>query len=156
MTLVSANERLTRSICSVNVVRMSRTPDLAGALDAMKAITRGPRKKSPVYQWLAARYDGLSAAFRERPASWKALADYLGDGGVLNAEGQRPTPASVRSAWLRLETEMIRKRGQLGRHQPPGEPAANPQTHRSTPEDADLGDDAADQPDLNSFVKERR
>jgi hypothetical protein len=90
---------------------MSKTPDLAGAIDAMKAITRGPRKKSPVSEWLSARYDGLSAAFRERPASWKALADYLGDGGVLNAEGQRPTASSVRSAWIRLEAEMIRKRG---------------------------------------------
>jgi len=57
----------------------------------MRAVTRGPRKKSPVYEWLAARHDSLVREFAKQQPSWTALAKYLGGGG------DPPTPAAVRS-----------------------------------------------------------
>ena len=58
---------------------MSKTsPDLAGALAAMRAVPlRGRGHSSSAYQWLHARHDALAAAFAESPPSWQALADYL-------------------------------------------------------------------------------
>jgi hypothetical protein len=47
----------------------------------MRAVTRGPRKKSPVYEWLAARHDSLVREFAKQQPSWTALAKYLGGGG---------------------------------------------------------------------------
>jgi len=118
-------------------------PDLAGAIRSMAAVVRGPRKKSPVNEWLAARYDGLAKAFQTKPPSWKALADYLGDGGVMNADGQRPTPASVRSAWLRVEADVIRKRARRGPSLPdvPSAPTATRSDYDNPPdEDPSLPD----------------
>ena len=89
----------------------SDDPELAGALAAMSAPRRGPRRTSPVYQWMAVRYDGLAAAFMKMPPSWVALAEYLSGLGVMGADGKPPSAAAVRSAWLRLEVAMTRKRG---------------------------------------------
>jgi hypothetical protein len=89
---------------------MSKPPDVAGALAAMRSVTRGPRNRSPIYGWLEARYDALAEAFKSEPPKWKALAKYLGDGGVLNSDGERPSPAAVRSSWTRLEADVARKR----------------------------------------------
>jgi hypothetical protein len=100
---------------------MIKTPDLAGALQAMKAASRGPRKKSPIYAWLEVRYDDLSAAFRKDPPSWKNLARYLAEGGITNADGQTPTAAAVRTSWLRLEADIARKRSRSGRSRPPAD-----------------------------------
>jgi hypothetical protein len=95
-------------------------PDTAGAIMAMKARARGPRRKSPIYEWLAARHDELAAAFRKTPPSWTALADYLGQGGVMNVDGALPTPSAVRTSWLRVEADLARKRG---RRASPASPA---------------------------------
>jgi hypothetical protein len=93
---------------------MRKTPDVAGALEAMKSASRGPGVRSPVYEWLAAQHDALSAAFAKRPPSWKALARYLADGGIMNVDGRPPTPASVRSSWIRLEVDIAKRRNRSG------------------------------------------
>jgi hypothetical protein len=124
---------------------MSKTPDVAGALEAMKAVVRGPRIKSPVYEWLHARYDPLSAAFAERSPSWKALAKYLADGGIMNADGVAPTPAAVRSSWLRVEADIARRRAR--RSQRADDPLP---TRGRGPVAADPDDEV---PDFSSFVK---
>jgi hypothetical protein len=85
--------------------------DLAKALAAMEATGRGPSRASPVHQWLEANYDALALAFRRKPPSWTKLANYLGEHGVTGAEGRRPSPETVRSAWRRLDAAKVRQRG---------------------------------------------
>jgi hypothetical protein len=97
--------------------------DLAGALDAMrKAPGRGKGRKSAIYQWMAARYDALAAAFAEEPPSWTGLAKYFADGGLMGTDGLPPTPAAVRATWLRVASSMERKR----QGTPPTPPAPQP------------------------------
>jgi hypothetical protein len=84
-------------------------PDLSEALAAMES--RGPSHSSPVHRWLEANYDALAVAFRRKPPSWTKLASYLSEHGVTGAEDKRPTPASVRSAWRRLDAAKVRQRG---------------------------------------------
>ena len=88
--------------------------DLAKALAAMETTGRGPSHASPVHQWLEANYDALALAFRRKPPSWTKLADYLGEHGVTGAEGRRPTPETVRSAWRRLDAAKVRQARLLG------------------------------------------
>ena len=83
-------------------------PDLSEALAAMES--RGPSHSSPVHRWLEANYDALAVAFRRKPPAWTKLANYLSEHGVTGAEGKRPTPASVRSAWRRLDAAKMRQR----------------------------------------------
>lgn len=134
---------------------MSKTPpDLAGALEAMKAATRGPRKRSPVYTWLANRHDGLAEAFRSQPPSWKSLAKYLADGGVLNADGQPPTPAAVRTSWMRVEADLARKRASRGRSQTTTPPAPHQERIRAPVSiDDDETDDGPPLPDFSKTLK---
>jgi hypothetical protein len=84
-------------------------PDLSEALAAMAS--RGPSRSSPLYQWLEANNDALALAVRRKPPAWTKLANYLGEHGVTGAEGKPPTPASVRSAWRRLDAAKMRQRG---------------------------------------------
>ena len=89
---------------------MDKIANTTGALAAARSGSRGPGIKSPVYVWLAARYDHLLPTLTTHAPSWKKLAEYLGNGGVLNADGQLPTPASVRSSWLRVTADIHRTR----------------------------------------------
>lgn len=125
-----------------------KTPDLAGALAAMKTASRGPGIKSPVYAWLASHHDALTAAFAKQAPSWKALAKYLADGGITNANGVAPTPTTVRSSWLRVEADIARKRGRRIR-------LPQPDASSSPPPAPVLGDGLGDEdaPDFSSFVK---
>lgn len=112
---------------------MVKIPDVAGALTAINSMRRGPRVKSPVYEWLASNHATLAAAFAKRPASWKALADYLGDGGVVTADNRRPSPVAVRSAWLRVEADLARKRPARSIMQPVERAAPRPDHLPATP-----------------------
>ena len=93
------------------VAHKPAAPNLAGALAAMELASRGPRRQSPLYQWLETNYDGLAAAFRRAPPSWTKLADYLTEHGVTGAEGRRPSPVAVRNAWFRLDAAKTKRRG---------------------------------------------
>jgi hypothetical protein len=86
------------------------TPDLAGALAAMRKADRRRGRPSPVHHWLEANYDGLAAAFRREPPSWTNLAAYLGEHGVTGVEGRRLSPAAVRAAWVRVDKARRRRR----------------------------------------------
>lgn len=132
---------------------MTTSPDLKGALEAMKSASRGPRRKSPVYEWLAAKHDALATAFRTSQPSWKALAEYLGNGGVMGADGVPATPAAVRSTWLRVQADRARKR-QPGNRAPSLTPLPVVQPSAGAHND-ELETDQPDEPDFNTFVKER-
>jgi hypothetical protein len=123
------------------------TPDLKGALERMKTATRGHRRRGPVYEWLAARYDGLEAAFRTSQPSWKALADYLAEGGVMGADGVPISPPALRATWLRVQAEVTRRRA---RSKPPD---TAPQSATSDPI-APAAD--YEEYDWNQFVKEKK
>ncbi len=144
---------------------MSKPPDTAGAIQAMKAASRGPRIKSPVYEWLAARHDELVAAFESQPPKWKALAAYLAQGGVKNADGQPPSAATVRTSWLRVEASMAARKH---RRPPAGETRLNASDtpRRSDPDPPpkraratsarrqdDHDDDADDEPNFDGTLK---
>lgn len=125
------------------------SPDLKGALERMKAATRGHRRRSPVYQWLAARYDGLEAAFRTSQPSWKALADYLAEGGIMGADGAPVSPPALRATWLRVQAEATRRRAQS---KPP-----DLATKSAAPDPIDpAADDNHEDYDWNKFVKEKK
>src|ERR1700709_1460426 len=105
-----------------------KTPDLAAALAAMKqASGRGRGRKSDVYQWMAARYDGLAEAFAKDPPSWTGLAKFFTDNGMLTADGLPQTAASVRSIWVRLEQAKRRRKTLIDRQ--PTMPLSGPSVH---------------------------
>jgi hypothetical protein len=82
---------------------MSGTDDIDAALAAMRqSATKGRGRKSAPYQWLAARHDALVAAFAEEPPSWPALAAFLAERGIMNADGKPPTAEGLRKVWLRV------------------------------------------------------
>jgi hypothetical protein len=121
-------------------------PDLAGALAAMAAPRRGPRRTSQVYEWMAARYDGLAAAFRKKQPSWIALTEYLTEHGLTGADGKPASSAAVRSAWLRLDAAMLRKRADRS-----GLPVPRAVAPGASPVAPDADDD--DKPDFGDFVR---
>nr|WP_294557709.1 hypothetical protein [uncultured Rhodopila sp.] len=112
---------------------MSKPPDLAGAIAAMRATARGPHRKSPVYEWLAARHNALAAEFAKQPPSWTALAKYLSDGGIMNADGKPLTPSAVRSSWLRVEADYRRKRDRRPQVALSDEPVTTPSSQEPKP-----------------------
>lgn len=91
---------------------MAKKPlDITSVLAAMRQSPgRGLGRKSKIYRWMEARYDALSDAFAKEPPSWTGLARYLSEEGFLGTDGLAPTPAAVRSTWLRVETSMKRRR----------------------------------------------
>ena len=129
---------------------MSKSPDLAGALAAMKAASRGPRRRSPVYLWLAEHHDALVNAFRQSQPSWTALADYLSTGGVMGADGIPAKPAAVRSTWLRVQADVARKRAKYTQQAVVADPIPPPSPASGLPDDR-AGDD--DIPNFSTFVR---
>jgi hypothetical protein len=92
------------------------TPDLAGALAAMKSQTgRGRGRKSEMYRWMDARHDALAAAFAKEPPSWTGLAKFFTEAGMLTADGLPQTAASVRSTWMRVTQTRARRAAVVGR-----------------------------------------
>ena len=134
---------------------MSKTsPDLAGALAAMRAVPlRGRGHSSSAYQWLHARHDALVAAFAESPPSWQALADYLGAHGITGADERSLTATALRSAWQRV-TANVRRRAVQPTSKPHAETAqrVNLQTDRGT---ADRTVDSEELPDFDKPIRAR-
>jgi hypothetical protein len=114
-----------------------KPPDVAGAVSAIrKAKARGRGRKSPVFLWLMARHDELEAAFKENAPSWPALAEYLGQGGILSGDGAMPTATSVQNAWARVRKHVATQRTASARPAPVTRPApARPASPDPTPAD---------------------
>jgi hypothetical protein len=136
-------------------------PDLASALIAMRqAPGRGRGRKSEIYRWMAARHDAMAAAFAKEPPSWTALAKFLADAGMRTAEDLPPTPASVRSTWIRVTQQAARRTAVAGQAR---QALTRDSTEGSRPPDPrDLignGEQAGDPddeiPDFDKFVKDR-
>ena len=135
---------------------MSKTsPDLAGALAAMRAVPlRGRGHSSSAYQWLLARHDALVAAFAESPPSWQALADYLGAHGITGADERSLTATVLRSAWQRVTANVARRRAVQPTSKPHADTArrVNLQTDRGG---ADRTVDSEELPDFDKPIRAR-
>ena len=80
---------------------------------------RGQRRRSPVLLWLLKNRETLERGFEETAPSWKGLAKYLGDHGVMDGDGKPPSAVATRQAWYRARTIGNRKR--------PSQEAATPE-----------------------------
>ena len=52
---------------------------------------RGQRRRSPVLLWMLKNRETLERGFEETAPSWKGLAKYLGDHGVMDGDGKPPS-----------------------------------------------------------------
>src|SRR3954454_10114445 len=80
---------------------------------------RGQGQRSPVLLWLLKNRETLERGFEETAPSWKGLAKYLGDHGVMDGDGKPPSAVATRQAWYRARTIGNRKR--------PSQEAATPE-----------------------------
>jgi len=84
---------------------------------------RGQRRRSPVLLWLLKNRETLERGFEETAPSWKGLAKYLGDHGVMDGDGKPPSAVATRQAWYRARTIGNRKRPSQEAATPEAEPA---------------------------------
>jgi len=72
----------------------------------------GGAGRSPLYEWLWARFDALSVELSPpRRPNWRSVADALaaraaaGDTAVLDGWGEVPGPETVRQTWWRVRKD---------------------------------------------------
>lgn len=86
------------------MIRKSSLP--AAALAAIgQASGRGRGKRSPLYLWFREHHDELAVGFARSAPAWQPLATFLGEQGVLDADGKMPTARAVRDAWWRVRQD---------------------------------------------------
>ena len=82
----------------------TRSPDPQEALALMQqGRVRGHGRRSPIVIWMQKNRAALEQGFTETTPSWAKLAAYLGDHGVLDGDGKRPTAEATRQAWYRTK-----------------------------------------------------
>lgn len=80
----------------------TRNPDPHEALALMQeGRVRGHGRRSPIVVWMRKNRAALEKGFAETTPSWGKLATYLGDHGILDGDGKRPTAEATRQAWYR-------------------------------------------------------
>lgn len=83
------------------------SPDVAQIVAKMRSDpAKGRGQRSPLYLWLRQNHARLLEEFATNAPSWPGLAAALGDNGILNGEGKRPTPEGARTVWYRVRREM--------------------------------------------------
>jgi hypothetical protein len=102
--------------------------------------------------WMTDNYDALKAELMPRRVNWQALADRLHAEKLTNAEGGRLTAHTARKTWQRVRANMGAGSGKTEASKAPVKSTPRPVVHPALP----IDDPDDDQPDLNSFVKERR
>ena len=81
------------------------SPDVQEALALMQeGRVRGHRRRSPIVIWMQKNRAALERGFAETAPSWGKLATYLGDHGILDGDGKRPTAEATRQAWYRTKS----------------------------------------------------
>lgn len=113
-TSPSYARRLIRRMSDIYRGRMIRKSPLpAAALAAIRhASGRGRGKRSPLYLWFQEHHDELAVGFARSAPAWQPLATFLGEQGVLDADGKMPTARAVRDAWWRVRQD--RKQSAVG------------------------------------------
>ena len=99
----------------------TRSPDPQEALALMQeGRVRGHGRRSPIVIWMQKNQAALAQGFAETTPSWAKLAAYLGDHGITDGDGKRPTAEATRQAWYRTNKGSARAKGQ------PAAPAPSP------------------------------
>ncbi len=96
------------------MVWMSKKQALSSiVIDASRVIaemertaTRGRGRRSALYLWFRANHNLLSAEFEKNAPSWTALAAILGERGLTNGDGGKPTAEGCRTVWFRVRREV--------------------------------------------------
>jgi hypothetical protein len=95
----------------------------SGAAEALAAMAqaagRGRGRHSPLYLWFRQHHDELAAGFAQNAPAWQALAGFLGEQGILDANGNKPTARGARDAWWRVRRDVAKARA---RPPPPAAP----------------------------------
>jgi hypothetical protein len=71
---------------------------------------RPVRSRSPVTRWLISKHTELSDLMSELGTDWILIAAYARSEGVKTLTGVDPTPDALRAGWLRVCSQMARKR----------------------------------------------
>src|SRR3954453_6178707 len=80
-------------------------PNAEEALALMReGRVRGQGRRSPIVIWMQRNKVALERGFEETAPSWEKLATYLGDHGITDGDGKRPTATATRQAWYRART----------------------------------------------------
>ena len=99
----------------------TRNPDPHEALALMqRGRVRGHGRRSPIVVWMQKNRLALEKGFAETTPSWGKLATYLGDHGILDGDGKRPTAEATRQAWYRARNMAV-----SGGQQAPAGPVAS-------------------------------
>lgn len=75
-----------------------------------RAATRGRGRRSALYLWFRSNHDLLSVEFEKNAPSWTALAAILGERGLTNGDGGKPTAEGCRTVWFRVRREVTSAR----------------------------------------------
>lgn len=89
-------------MCGMAPKKPTPSPDPQEALALMQqGRVRGHGRRSPIVVWMQKNRAALEKGFAETAPSWGKLATYLGDHGILDGDGKRPTAEATRQAWYR-------------------------------------------------------
>jgi len=74
----------------------------AGWERVRKAVLERGSLRSPLWHWMRANRDRLSALFEREPPAWAVLAGTFGAMGLTDRAGQCPTAETARKTWYRV------------------------------------------------------
>jgi hypothetical protein len=66
---------------------------------------RGSKRRSPMKGWLKKHRIRLEAEFAEKGVDWAVIAEGLIRLGIVDRDGNNPTPAKLASAWYQIRRE---------------------------------------------------
>jgi hypothetical protein len=67
-------------------------------------------RHSPVYVWMRARHDALTATFEADGASWPTIAAMLTEAGLTDGTGKPPTAERARKCWHQVRKDVAAAR----------------------------------------------
>ena len=93
-----------RRLKSPGMAKLPPAPSVAEAIALMqKARARGRGRRSPIMVWMQQNREALAAAFAVNAPAWSVLATYLGERGITDGDGKRPSARTAREAWGRVK-----------------------------------------------------
>jgi hypothetical protein len=85
--------------------KLPNKPNPYAALAMMqKGRVRGRGRRSPIVVWMAENRIVLEQGFAKSAPDWSSFAAYLGDHGLTDGDGKRPTAEATRQAWYRTKS----------------------------------------------------
>jgi hypothetical protein len=75
------------------------------------------RGHSPLFLWMRAHHDDLTAEFAANPPNWQQLAQVFSDQGLTDRTGKASSPAIARLTWYRVRQAVARAKN-AAKHKP--------------------------------------